>query len=50
MKKNIKKQAKSEKRNNKSLLTLAVRRVIKDRELFNDFAMLADYYSSPLTC
>ena len=39
----------SEKKNNKSL-TDAVRRVIKDRELFNDFAMLADYYSSPLTC
>lgn len=43
------KKAKSEKKNNKSL-TDAVRRVIKDRELFNDFAMLADYYSSPLTC
>lgn len=47
MKKNIKKN--SEKKNSKSL-TNAVRRVIKDRELFNDFAMLADYYSSPLTC
>lgn len=39
----------SEKKNSRSL-TDAVRRVIRDRELFNDFAMLADYYSSPLTC
>lgn len=39
----------SEKKNNKSL-TDAVRRVVKDRMLLNDFAMLADYYSSPLTC
>ena len=48
MKKNIKKN--SEKKNSNKSLTDAVRRVIRDRELFNDFAMLADYYLSPLTC
>ena len=47
--KNIKKQAKSEKRNNKSL-TDAVRRVVKDRLIFSDFAILAELYESPLTC
>lgn len=47
--KNIKNKKASEKRNSKSL-TNAVRRVIKDRELFNDFAEMAELYATPLTC
>lgn len=48
MEKNIKKN-KSEKKNSKSL-TSAVRRVVKDRLIFSDFAILAELYESPLTC
>ena len=40
----------SEKKGNKRSLTSAVRRVIKDRELLNDFALWADLYAAPLTC
>ena len=35
---------------NKKSLTSAVRRVIRDRQVFDDFAMLADCYLSPLSC
>ena len=36
--------------NKKSLLTLAVRRVVKDRMLLNDFAEMAELYATPLSC
>ena len=48
MKKNIKKN--SEKKNSNKSLTDAVRRVVKDRLIFSDFAILAELYESPLTC
>ena len=40
----------SEKKNSNKSLTDAVRRVIKDRMLFNDFAEMAELYATPLTC
>lgn len=44
------KKTAAERKGNKKSLTSAVRRVIRDRQVFDDFAMLAELYVTPLSC